>query len=58
MNIGVADIKSSYDEWEEEGQNFSPSQKNINLKLVATCLTLTVISSRSGKAKMVEKELK
>jgi lactoylglutathione lyase len=55
MNIRVVDIRSCYEEWRERGAEFLTEPKDHVSKFAATCVTLMAISSRSGKAKTVDK---
>lgn len=57
MNIRVVDIRSCYRSGEKEERNSSPSQRTIVSRFAATCVILMAISSRSGKAKVVDTEL-
>jgi hypothetical protein len=57
MNIRVADFGPVTRSGEKEERNSSPSQRTIVSRFAATCVILMAISSRSGKAKVVDTEL-
>jgi hypothetical protein len=49
LNIRVADIWSSYNEWQRRGAKFITEPKDHVLKFAAICMTLMVISSKLDK---------
>ena len=52
LNIRVADIMASYEQWRARGPSSSPSQRTMLLRSAATCVILTATSSRLGKPQL------